>query len=102
MARSEHIAASLCYTSTMKPHVVVSIFLVAAISFAERIAPPTLPPPDFPDTEVSTNIVLAADEGSRHFSVPWNLLRMTARGINEALENFVVRHSPDGTMLIFQ
>ena len=86
----------------MKQLAIAPLFLAAATSLAERIAPPALPPPDFLDSEVSTNIVLAADEGSRHLSVPWNLLRVTARGIDEALENLVVRHSPDGTMLIFQ
>ena len=32
----------------------------------------------------------------------WNLLRVTVRGTDPALEDLVVRHSPDGTLLIFQ
>ena len=32
----------------------------------------------------------------------WNMLRVTVRGNDPAMENLVVRHSPDGTMLVFQ
>ena len=32
----------------------------------------------------------------------WNMLRVTVRGIDPALGDLVVRHSPDGTRLIFQ
>ena len=100
------------------PAILPLIILVSATSLAERIAPQSLPPPEFLDTEVSTNIVIAADEGSRHFSVALSL-NATASNcvevavgndskpadgnlINTALENLVVRHSPDGTQLIFQ
>ena len=32
----------------------------------------------------------------------WNMLRVTVRGNDPAMENLVVRYSPDGTMLVFQ
>ena len=32
----------------------------------------------------------------------WNRLRVTVRGDDPAMENLVLRHSPDGTMLVFQ
>lgn len=64
------------------------LLLVTATSLAERIAPPTLPASAFTDTEASTNIVMTPLACSRTFSV--------------ALEDLVVRHSPDGTRLIFQ
>ena len=32
----------------------------------------------------------------------WNMLRVTVRGDDPAMENLVLRHSPDGTTLVFQ
>ena len=32
----------------------------------------------------------------------WNRLRVTVRGDDPAMENLVVRHSPNGTLLVFQ
>ena len=52
-------------------HLVFSVLSAAA--FAERITPPTLPPPPFADTEASTNIAIAALDASRSFSVSLSL-----------------------------
>ena len=37
-----------------------------------------------------------------HAASFWNRLRVTVRGDDPAMENLVLRHSPDGTMLVFQ
>ncbi len=56
----------------------LSIFVANAI-FAERIAPPTLPPSPFADTEASTNIAITAWNVGRSFSV---LLSLDATASN--------------------
>ena len=48
-------------------------FVLSAIVFAERIAPPVLPASAFADTEASTNIAIAALDASRSFSVSLSL-----------------------------
>ena len=54
----------------MKRFIFPLVFSVlSAVVSAERIAPPTLPPSAFADTEASTNIAIAALDASRSFSV---------------------------------
>ena len=84
--------------------------VLSAVVFAERIAPPTLPPSAFADTESSTNIAIAVLDASRSFSVSlsldaaasWNMLRVTTRGCAPPQESLEVRNSPDGTQLIMR
>ena len=64
------------------------LLLVAATSLAERIAPSALPASPSADTEAYPNIVMTPLAGGHTFSV--------------SLEDLVVRHSSDGTQLIFQ
>ncbi len=47
--------------------------IISASTFAERIAPPTLPPSVFGDTEASTNIAITVWNVSRSFSVSLSL-----------------------------
>ena len=53
--------------------VFVLLGIIPAIAFAERIAPPALPPSAFADTEASTNIAITAWDVSRSFSVSLSL-----------------------------
>ena len=58
----------------MKRFILPLVFSVlSAVVFAERIAPPTLPPSAFADTETSTNIAIAVQDASRSFSVSLSL-----------------------------
>ena len=53
----------------MKQFIFPLVFSVlSAVVFAARIAPPTLPPSAFADTEASTNIAIAVQDASRSFS----------------------------------
>ena len=52
---------------------ILAFVLVVVAAIAERIALPTLPPSAFADTEVSTNIAIAAWDVSRSFSVSLSL-----------------------------
>ena len=47
--------------------------VLSAVVSAERIAPPTLPPFAFADTEASTNIAIAVHDACRSFSVSLSL-----------------------------
>ena len=59
---------------SMKHAIVFVLFgLIPAIAFTERIAPSTLPPSAFADTEVSTNIAITVWDVSRSFSVSLSL-----------------------------
>ncbi len=51
----------------------LSLAILTSVSFAERIAPPTLPSSAFADTEVSTNIAITTWDVSRSFSVSLSL-----------------------------
>ena len=53
--------------------VLIPFGIIRATAFAERIAPPTLPPSAFADTEASTNIAIAVQDASRSFSVSLSL-----------------------------
>ena len=58
----------------MKSVFVLILFgTLSATAFAERIAPPTLPPSAFADTETSTNIAITVQDASRSFSVSLSL-----------------------------
>ncbi len=54
-------------------HAIPVLLSIAIVAFAERIAPPTLFPSAFADTEVSTNIAIAPLVGSRSFTVSLSL-----------------------------
>ena len=47
--------------------------VLSAVVSAERIAPPTLAPSAYADTEASTNIAIAVQDASRSFSVSLSL-----------------------------
>ena len=56
----------------------------------------SLPPPEFADTEVSTNFTFAVDSGnfrrtyevrSRSIDPSWNLVKVTRRGLGVSSEN---------------
>ncbi len=58
----------------MKSSIIFLVVVIAGFAaFAERIAPPTLPPSAFADTEASTNIAIAVLDASRSFTVSLSL-----------------------------
>ena len=58
----------------MRQFIFLPVFAVlSAVVSAERIAPPTLAPSAYADTEASTNIAIAVQDASRSFSVSLSL-----------------------------
>ena len=92
------------------------LFATLAASLLMALPPVTvvLPPVVSADTETMTNVPFrleATTDGSPAFadrplesvySPSWNLLRLTGRGLDASLENFMVFATPDGTVFIMR
>ena len=52
---------------------IITLVFVGTATFAERIAPPTLPPYTLADTEASTNVAITVLDASRSFSISLSL-----------------------------
>ena len=79
------------------------LLVTATVSLAERIAPPTLAPSAFSDTEASTNIVISPLAGGCSFTISLSLDATASNCVEVAVgRDAAPAHSPDGTILVFQ
>ena len=67
---------------SMKP--VALVALLPFVAFARTVTVSSLPPNEYADTEVSTNISFVLK--SRQLDTAWNLVKVTRRGCGAACE----------------
>ena len=81
--------------------IILCLFLCAP-AFAGSVAVPRLPPPEYLDTEVSTNVVFSLPEKADMFTMGRNMLKAVTRGVGVHGETFAVTHTTYGTRLIWR